>query len=155
MIYILDAHNIMFKMYDFNNTLEHQDIRKDFIRQISNIAINKQDKIIIVFDGQNYSQTTKSNSNIQIIYSSSNGQKADGVIKYLSEKYEQKKVTVISSDISVVKYVKQGGLNVISSQKFIKEYINKKHENNKSNNYKEKEMNEKDIEYWKEIFNNR
>ena len=155
MIYILDAHNIMFKMYDINNNLNHQNTREDFIKQIANIAISKNNKIIIVFDGQNYSQTNKTNSNIQIIYSSSKGEKADGVIKELSEKYEYKKVTIISSDRSVVKYVKQGGLNVISSNEFIKKYIHKKTEGNKLNIHKEKQINTEEIEYWKKVFNNK
>ena len=155
MIYILDAHNIMFKMYDINNNLNHQNTREDFIKQIANIAISKNNKIIIVFDGQSYSQTNKTNSNIQIIYSSSKGEKADGVIKELSEKYEYKKVTIISSDRSVVKYVKQGGLNVISSNEFIKKYIHKKNESNKLNIHKEKQINTEEIEYWKKVFNNK
>lgn len=154
MIYILDAHNIMFKMYDVINYADHQHIREDFIRQISNISISKNNKIIIVFDGQSYSQTNKINSNIQIIYSSSKGQKADGVIKNLSEKYEQKKVTVISSDRSIVKYVRQGGLNVISSDKFIKKYLIKNKQKNRTTSQKENTMNSEEIEYWKKIFNN-
>ncbi len=153
MIYILDAHNIMFKMYDVINYVDHQHLREDFVRQISNIPISKNNKIIIVFDGQNYSQTSKNNSHIQIIYSSSNGQKADGVIKNLSEKYEQKKVTVISSDRSVVKYVKQGGLNVISSNQFIKKYLIKNKKRNSATSQKGNPLNSEEIEYWKKIFN--
>ena len=153
MIYILDAHNIMFKMYDSINYTDHQYLREDFIKQISNLPISKNNKIIIVFDGQSYSQTSKKNSNIQIIYSSSKGQKADGVIKKLSEKYEQNKVTVISSDRAVVKYVKQGGLNVVSSDQFIKKYFHKNKKIGKLTSHKEKQINTEKIEYWKKIFN--
>jgi len=153
MIYILDAHNIMFKMYDSINYTDHQYLREDFIKQISNLPISKNNKIIIVFDGQSYSQTSKKNSNIQIIYSSSKGQKADGVIKKLSEKYEQNKVTVISSDRAVVKYVKQGGLNVVSSDQFIKKYFHKNKKIENLTSHKEKQINTEKIEYWKKIFN--
>lgn len=151
MIYILDAHNIMFKLYDEINFSEHENVRNDFIRKISNTTISKNNKVIIVFDGKSYSQTYK-NKNLQIIYSSSTGQKADGVIKQLSEKYEQKKVTVVSSDISIKKYVRQGGLKVMPSKIFVEKYLKNHISTKKNNTQKNEELNSKDIEYWKKIF---
>ena len=122
--------------------------QEEFIKLVA-ASKKKNDKYMIVFDGQKQSETNK--RGLKIIYSDG-VEKADGVIKKLSEHYEGKQVTVVTEDRAIIDYVRRGGLKMLSSSEFAKNLSNKSSEI--SEEHRIKELENLPDEYWKDYFNN-
>ena len=147
MIYILDAYNIMHKMgivHGRDNQMENQ---TEFIQYVSARKKKRNDKYILVFDGQKRSETHR--QGLKIMYSDSSS-KADGVIKELSEHYEGKQAKVITEDRAIIDYVRRGGLQIISSSEFIAE--DKNFMAGKSEEKRIEELGNLSNTYWSELF---
>ncbi len=152
--YIIDGYN-MIRRIDFYRAKFNQSAEKGrdaLVVQLANFRRNSQSHIIVVFDGDSAGNPK---SGIKTIFSKS--QTADDVIKKMVDKDKHLfAITVVSSDLAVMRYAKSCGCEVISSEDFHKKISTLK--NDTMDEFKEKndpQLSSKEIAQWLDIFNKR
>ncbi len=146
MIYILDANNIMYKIPKLRG-MELEKAQNQFLHKLNGVILGKKDKLIAVFDGNQGNQTRY--GKVKACFSHL-GENADTVIKRLSEQYGRDEVTIVSSDREVAAYARLGGQKVLSSDEFIKHFLERNQLESEAQRLKSLEGKSKD--YWLKLF---
>lgn len=146
MIWILDANNIMHKFCNMQDR-SIGDIQDAFLKRMQQVKGGRDDLFIVVFDGQSHSRTTI--GKLKVIYSDAK-EKADGVIKQLSEQYGRNEVTIVSSDRDVSHYAKLGGQTTMNSSRFIRTFLNNIETETESERLKQ--LGNTSQDYWLNLF---
>lgn len=157
MNFIIDGYNLAFMIDKIAQSVKNGNTEKainQVIHYVQQKFVAKHPKIIIVFDGQNYSDFEKNyNRNLTILFSKK-PQTADDIIRNFIRKTEQiKNWVVVTSDNEIIYTAKDLGAGVMKSTDFIK--MNVSGLPKKSTAVENKKMNpgNVDIEYWRNIFN--
>ncbi|MCK5147685.1 NYN domain-containing protein [bacterium] len=120
-LYIVDAYNLMHQMPSIKKMMDSdlQRSRELLINMLSSFVGKRRIKLTLVFDGVGgIGHPTTPASGMKIIFSR-NGEKADPLIKRLVDRLDQPRLcTVVTSDNEIVRYVRQYGCKIISSNIF-------------------------------------
>ncbi|GAB6281724.1 MAG: hypothetical protein STSR0008_04650 [Ignavibacterium sp.] len=150
--YLIDGNNLIFKIDHLKELqkIDKQKVREKLIFLIEDYFINKKHKVKIFFDGF---ETIKINSNIsKIIYS--NDKPADYYIKEeIDNAKNPKNLVIVSSDFEIQNKAKVCSAEILNSEIFAKELLNKKDfsNDNKSEEEKIKKL-QNEIDEFKKLF---
>ena len=149
---IIDGYNVIRQSYSLRR-YERQSLeagRKALINLLSAYKRKKDHKITVVFDGWKSGSAKEERdfqSGINIIYSS-HGEKADEVIKRLTDQADEE-IIVVTSDRGISSYVIRRGKTAISSPEFEIIITNTSAELQTINIVEEKDGQEKSVRYSK------
>jgi predicted RNA-binding protein with PIN domain len=153
--YIIDGYNVIHKIPDIKELMETdlQSAREKFVFLLDNYFSAKNILVYLVFDGCNDISTFNIHSTprIRVLFSKRN-QKADILIKILTDERKNKALTtVVSSDHEVYQYGKVSRCKVMKSEDFIKKIKAKSFDY--ENTIKSRTLSQNEIELWKQLFN--
>lgn len=146
---IIDGHNLIgsLKCLSFNDL----GVKVKLIAMLNTFNEQRNNKIIVVFDGQDISGFPRFISgNIEIIYPDT-GRLADNkIIELIEKNANNRDIIIVSSDNEIIKKAKKFHLNFIKSNEFAENIISLQ-----KNNLSENQFNESkniDVQDWINYF---
>lgn len=156
MPFIIDGNNLIGSSPDIS--LDDPDSRKKIIQLIKRYQENKNNNILVVFDGEPFGDLhVHPISNKLTVMFPKYGSSADEEIKKLLDSYNDfRDVMLVSSDRELKSFAKKKGAKVVNSIEFYFElkrlfrFFGKKEESQKRINLK---LTKSEIDQWLKIFN--
>lgn len=150
---LVDGYNLLYQFPELRKRLERdlEGAREVLVSRLSSYAGEKNVEVVVVFDGDGRLEgASERNQNVKVIFSKL-PEKADPVIKRLiDEKDRGIDLVVVSSDNEIGSYARLSGVQVVSSQRFVREIVGK------SSGGVEKKydhpMSQEELEEWMRLF---